>query len=294
MDAVQEALSATLSRDEARRRATRLLAAASGAEAFLDARILVEETTGLDRAALLLEGDRPLGVGAAVRLAAMVRRRLGGEPVWRILGRREFWGLSFAVTPAVLDPRPDTETIVAAALAAVAARRTEPLRIADLGTGSGAILGALLSELPRSLGWGVDRSEDACRVARGNLDALGLGERALVLTGDWARALRSNGLDLVVSNPPYIATGDLPALDREVRDHDPRAALDGGADGLAAYRAIAADLPRLLAPDGVAVLEVGAGQAPEVGRLLATSGLTIGPVRRDLGGHERAVSARPL
>ena len=280
-----------LSLEAARREVERLLVRASGVEAALDARIFMEEATGLDRAAMLRDGERRLGFDAGARLSAMVGRRRAGEPVWRILGQREFWGLTFAVTPAVLDPRPDTETLVAAALDALAPRRALPLRILDLGVGSGAILGALLSELPGAFGCGVDRSAATAQVASANLRQLGLAPRAAVLVGDWATALSSGSFDLVVSNPPYIETAIVATLAPEVRDFDPPAALDGGVDGLDCYRAIIADLPRLLAPGGVAGLEVGAGQSAAVQALLTASGLTTRTARRDLGGHERAVMA---
>lgn len=221
----------------------------------------------------------------------MVERRRSGEPVWRILGGREFWGLPFTITPAVLDPRPDTETLITAALAALEARRETPLRILDLGTGSGAILCALLSEWPAAHGWGVDRSERACRVAQDNVQALGFASRALVVNGAWSAAMPDAGFDLVVSNPPYIPSASIPDLAPEVRNFDPHAALDGGPDGLACYRAIAPNLPRLLAPGGVSVLEVGAGQAHAVGELLLEAGLSLRATHRDLGGHERAVVA---
>lgn len=279
------------SRDAAVRCAAAILAEAGAEEAALDARILFLEATGLDRARLLRDGDKPLGPRAAMRLDAMLARRLAGEPVWRILGRREFWGLNFEVTPAVLDPRPDTETLVRAALAAMAGRRDEPLRIADLGVGSAAILCALLTELPNACGLGIDRSLAACTVARGNVARLGLDSRALIANADWGDALRPGAFDLVVSNPPYVETDVIPTLDPAVRNHDPHEALDGGTDGLSCYRAIVADLPRLLVHGGVAALEVGAGQATDVGALLTDVGLSIGAVHRDLGGHERALVA---
>ena len=276
----------------ARQRVTARLEAAGLPDAHLDARIFVEDATGLGRTALTSAADRPLGPEAAAALQGWVARRLAGEPVFRIIGRREFWALDLAVTPDVLDPRPDTETIVSAALDVLGSRREAPFRICDLGTGSGAILAALLSECRAATGWGVDRSAEACRVAWRNLAALGLAERAGVLQGIWGVALPDGAFDLVVSNPPYIETAVIPTLAPEVRDHDPALALDGGPDGLACYRLIAADLPRLLASGGIAVLEVGAGQASAVGELLRSVGLTQVGTRRDLGGVERAVVAR--
>lgn len=285
-------ISPTSSLDAARRFATDMLGPVSGEEAALDARILLEDASGLDRLALLRDGDAPLGPEAAARLGLLLARRRAGEPVWRILGRREFWGLPFTITPAVLDPRPDTETLVTAVVEHLAPSNGEPLRVLDLGVGSGAILAALLRELPAAQGWGVDRSEAACLVARCNLEALGFSDRALVLNANWSEALASGRFDLVVSNPPYIETAAITTLAPEVREFDPAAALDGGADGLACYRSIVADLPRLLSRGGVVGLEVGAGQAAAVGDLLAAAGLAIRSVRRDLGGHERAIVAQ--
>jgi release factor glutamine methyltransferase len=254
----------------------------------LDARVLVGHALGLDHAALVAAAARPLGDNAAA-VAALEQRRLAGEPVARIVGAREFWGLPLAVTPAVLVPRPETETVVELALSLVDDRKRS-LRIADLGTGTGAILLALLSELPNATGIGTDLSPDALDVARRNAAALGLGGRARFIVSDFATGLTGR-FDLVMSNPPYVATSDIATLAREVRDHDPRLALDGGADGLAAYRAIAADAPRLIG--GHLVVEIGAGQQPDVEFLLAEKGLAIAAVRHDLYGIARAVAARP-
>ena len=284
-------LDANLSLDAARRQVAALLAEASGYEAALDARILLEAATGLDRTALFREGAQPLGPVAAAHLHDFLTRRRAGEPVWRILGQREFWGLTFATTPAVLDPRPDTETLVAAALEAMASRKAEALNVLDLGVGSGAILGAILNELPNARGWGVDRSEAACRVARRNLEALGLGDRTMILNGHWGDALATGCFDLVVSNPPYIESAVIPTLASEVRDFDPTMALDGGLDGLDCYRAVAADLPRLLAPQGIVAFEVGMGQAAAVTTILSAADCLMTTTRRDLRGHERAVVA---
>ena len=283
---------ADLAPNDALARVSQCLHDAGIAEAFLDARIFLEEATGFNRASLLRAPMGPIGTSAADRLGAWVKRRVAGEPLWRILGQREFWGLPFSVTPDVLDPRPDTETLVSAALATLGLKRTSPLRILDLGIGSGVLLAALLTECPSALGWGVDRSGPASRVAQDNLVALGLGGRALVLNGSWSDALAAGQFDLVVSNPPYIETAVIPTLQREVREHDPHAALDGGPDGLACYRAIAADLPRLLRAHGLVVLEAGAGQAASVETLLRETGLAHEATHRDLGGHLRAVVAR--
>jgi release factor glutamine methyltransferase len=258
----------------------------------LDARVLIGHALALDHAALVSAAAQPLDAAAAVRIEACAARRLAGEPVSRIVGAREFWGLPLIVTPAVLVPRPETETVVELALALIdqGGPRARALRIADLGVGSGAILLALLSELPNARGFGTDIAVDALDVARHNAGRLGLGDRAKFLAGDFGAALQGR-FDLVVSNPPYIATGDIPGLDREVRDHDPPHALDGGADGLAAYRTIASDMARLLAPAGQVVVEIGAGQQHDVEFLLAARGLAIVAARPDLSGIVRAVAA---
>lgn len=244
----------------------------------------------IDHADLLRDGERPIGVHAE-RLAGLVARRLKHEPVSRILGRREFWGLDLSVSPAVLDPRPDTETLVEAAIAAIGQRRDAPLRVLDLGTGSGALLCALLANFPRGFGLGIDVSDAACKVAAKNLAALGFARRGAVVCGDWTEAL-SGSFDVIVSNPPYIAHAEIATLDPQVRDYDPHLALDGGDDGYAAYRALAVALPSLLAREGVAVLELGIWQAGYVGSLLEATGLVVIERRRDLAGIERAIVAK--
>ena len=217
---------------------------------------------------------------------------MAGEPVARIVGQKEFWSLPIAVTPAVLVPRPETETVVELALALLDrdGPRTRPFRIADLATGSGAILLALLSELPNALGTGTDIDSNAVDVARANAQHLGLNGRADFVVCDYGAALEGR-FDLVVSNPPYVASADIATLAREVREHDPHLALDGGFDGLAAYRAIAADAPRLLRRGGHLVAEIGAGQEPAVGELFAAEGLAIVGARHDLSGIARAIAA---
>lgn len=270
--------------------ARRALEAAGVEEAALDARLLVCAAADIAHATLVARPERPLEAAQAARLAGWLARRAGGEPVSRILGRRGFWSLDLVVTPDVLDPRPDTETLVEAALAHVAARRADALRIVDLGVGSGAILAALLVELPNAFGVGVDRSAAAARVARRNLAEAGVGGRAGVVVGDWDAALVGR-FDLVVSNPPYVARGEIAGLAPEVRLHDPRAALDGGAEGLDAYRVLAPAAARLMAPGGATLFEVGAGQADDVAALLAGAGLAPLPPRRDAGGVARVVGA---
>ena len=255
----------------------------------LDARLIVGHVLGLDHAGFAAQATRALTRAETARLADAAARRLAREPVARILGAKEFWSLPLAITPDVLVPRPETETVVEAALAALAPGN--PPRIADLGTGSGAILLALLSELPNALGVGTDQATQALAVARGNAQRLGFGARAAFVACDFGAAL-AGGCDLVVSNPPYIPSADIATLDPEVRDFDPRAALDGGRDGLAAYRAIADDAARLLAPGGTIVVETGADQANTVAALFAARGLTVcGEPRRDLAGRPRVVVA---
>lgn len=236
------------------------------------------------------EIDPPAALDAAtrMRLDGYARRRLAGEPVWRILGEREFWGLPFRLSPATLEPRPDSETVVEAALAAFANRLDETIAILDLGTGTGCLLIALLSEFRRARGLGVDLSMEACATARANAALNGVADRVAILQGDWAQGL-SERFDLVVSNPPYIAAAEIATLPSGVREHDPHLALDGGEDGLTCYRALAAALPGLLAPSGVAILEIGAGQQRDVAAIMTTAGLDALGSRRDLGGHERAL-----
>ena len=277
---------------ETLRTASRNLSEAGIPGADVDARLLLCAATGLDRAALIRDPDLSLSAEAATRFDAFLHRRLAREPVSRILGAREFWGLNLRVTPDVLDPRPDTETLVEAVLETLKQHRSRPCRILDLGTGSGAILCALLHDLPEARGWAVDRSAAACRVAQSNLAACGVAGRSLVLQGDWATALNAECFDIVVSNPPYIETDAIAGLDRDVREHDPWPALDGGADGLAAYRILAADLPRLLVPGGIAALEVGRSQDAAVSALMAGAGLDDLATCCDLAGITRVVMGR--
>jgi len=261
--------------DEPRRRARRLVAAAlclSNAEVFAH----------LDR--MVTEDD-------AERVAETLRRALAHEPLSRIAGVREFWGLEFTLSAGTLDPRPDSETVVEAVVARLP-ERDRAYRFLDLGTGSGCLLLALLSVFPQAGGLGVDLALDAVATARGNAERLGFGGRARFAVGDWARAL-SGRFAAIVANPPYIASGDIASLPAEVRDFDPRLALDGGIDGLDAYRAIAADLPALLAPDGIVACEIAQGQEFAVAGIIARGGLVIEETAADLAGTARCVVARP-
>lgn len=258
----------------------------------LDARILAGHALELDHAALVSRSDRALDDAQALALQTCLARRLAGEPVARITGIKEFWSLHLHVTAATLVPRPETETIVEAALTLIdeGGPRHRPLRIADLGTGSGALLLALLSELPNALGVATDIDEAALATARGNARRHGLGARAGFAACDFGSAL-GGGFDLIVVNPPYIRSDDISRLPPEVR-RDPRIALDGGADGLACYAAIASDARRLLASGGHIVLELGAGQAEAVAALLRASRLETLPPLADLSGIARALPAR--
>lgn len=276
-----------------RRALTARFEAAGIDSAALEARILTGAVLGLDLTGLIAQGLQQLGEDDAARLDALAQRRLAGEPLARILGTKEFWGLPLKLSADTLVPRADTETVVEAALGVLRAegRMREPLRIADLGTGSGAILLALLTELPAATGVGTDLSAAALDTARANARSAGLAARAQFLVSDYADGL-SGPFDLIVSNPPYIRSADIPTLAPEVRDHDPHLALDGGLDGLDAYRRIAPQAAALLADGGLLVLEIGQGQDGAVSRLVTAAGLTVmGSVRADLAGIGRAVVA---
>jgi release factor glutamine methyltransferase len=258
----------------------------------LDARLLVGHALGLDHTALVRASERPLASAEIERIEALVARRLAREPVARITGVKEFWGLRLAISPAVLVPRPETETVVEQALAAIDrdGGRARMLRIADLGVGSGAILVALLSELPNAIAIGTDRDAAALAVARENARRLGVAARASFVACDFGAALAS-GCDLVVTNPPYICSEEIAALEADVRDFDPRGALDGGPDGLAAYRAVAIDARRIVAPNAHLIAEIGKGQGAAVAALFAAAGFRDIAIARDLAGTSRVVSA---
>jgi release factor glutamine methyltransferase len=260
----------------------------------LDARLLVGHALGLDHTALTIDSGRRLGDDAARALAEFAARRLDREPAARILGVKEFWGLPLRLNAATLVPRPETEIVVEAALAAIdsGGPRTRALCIADLGTGSGALLIALLSELPNAVGIGTDIGREALTAARDNAGHLGLASRTAFAASDFGAALGRH-FDLVVSNPPYVASGDMALLPPEVR-HDPRRALDGGADGLGCYRAIAGQAPKLLKPTGHLVVELGIGQESPVAALFRSAGLVSAPVHPDLSGIPRALPVRML
>jgi release factor glutamine methyltransferase len=268
------------------RRAGAVLAAAGVEAPEREARLLLRHALGLAPGAPL---DPAAGFDPA-RFAALLARRARREPMAYITGRRGFWSLDLAVTPAVLIPRADSETLITAALAALP-ERGAVRRILDLGTGSGALLLAGLSEFPRAWGVGADRSPAAAALAAANARGCGLGGRAGFVCADWAAPILAR-FDLVLCNPPYVRTGDIAGLMPEVAAFEPRAALDGGPDGLDAYRLLLPDLPRLLAPAGVAVFELGQGQAESVGALARASGLSVAGLHQDLGGIVRALVLR--
>ena len=282
--------------ETARRMLTARLRTNSIDAAELDARILIGAVLGLDLTGMIAATERRVTAAEAARLEDAARRRVAGEPVARIIGVREFWGLPLQLSAATLVPRPDTETVVELALEMLqpSANPDRRLRVADIGTGSGAILLALLSELADAYGAGTDISEAALRTARSNAMALGLGGRAGFVACNYAAAL-SGPFDLMVSNPPYIRSAEIAGLATEVRNHDPHAALDGGADGLDAYRALVPQAARLLAPRAALVVEAGQGQSGAIEELMTATGLTLEQApKRDLAGIRRAVAGRKL
>jgi release factor glutamine methyltransferase len=270
------------------------IAATLGAAGIENARseawLLLAAATGRERVALIADAPETLTAEEQARLEEVVRRRRAREPLAYILGEKEFWSLPFEVGPAVLIPRPESETVVEAVLGQLP-ERDRPLRVLDLGVGSGCLLLALLSELPHATGLGVDDSTPALELARRNAERLGLAARADFLQGHWGEGLRER-FDLIVSNPPYVAERDWDALQPEIREFEPKAALVAGPDGLAAYRALAPECARLLAQGGVCALEIGFAQGDAVAALLAAQGLIVTERARDLGGIERCLIAR--
>lgn len=267
------------------------LAASGLAAPRLDARILLAHVLDVPSERVASVGMRALSETEKAAFSDLLRRRRAGEPASRLIGRREFWSLDFALTPDVLDPRPDSETLVEAVLAAL--RSHAAPRILDLGTGSGCLLLALLSERPDATGLGVDVSAAACRVAARNARRLGLDDRATFACMDWHAALAPGLFNAVISNPPYVAEGEIAGLAPEVSRHDPYGALSGGADGLEAYRRLAPAVPALLRPGGIAAVEIGMGQRAAVEGLFAARGLALCEARRDLAGIERCLVFAP-
>jgi release factor glutamine methyltransferase len=266
------------------------LAAAGIDGAVREARLLLHAAADIPIATQIAFPERTPAADAATRFEQLVARRARREPMAHILGQREFWSLAFKVTADTLDPRPDSETLVQAVLDQMP-DRSAPLRLVDFGTGTGCLLLALLHELPNAAGLGVDVSAAALAVAAGNADALGLSPRASFRCGTWGDGLEA-GFDLVVSNPPYIPSGDIAALQPEVASFEPRLALDGGPDGLDAYRRLGPATVRLLAPGGLAAFEIGIGQVDSVRGIMAAAGLRHIATARDLAAVERCVLFR--
>ncbi|MBR1180000.1 peptide chain release factor N(5)-glutamine methyltransferase [Bradyrhizobium sp. KB893862 SZCCT0404] len=280
--------------ESARRSLSARLQAAGIEEAGLDARLLVGAALELDLTGLVTQAARRLTAEETARLEAYAQRRIAGEPVARILGTREFWGLPLRLSDATLVPRPDTETVVERALELFRERKIQQPRIADIGTGSGAILLALLHEIPDAFGVGTDLSLTALGTARGNAASLGLGNRSGFVACSYLAAL-SGPFDLIVSNPPYIPSAEIPKLSIEVREHDPHLALDGGNDGYDAYRALIPQAAERLVPGGALIVEAGQGQARNIETLMAAAALVVDrPPKADLAGIPRAVSARKM
>lgn len=275
------------------RRALKKLLAQGGIESpEADARLLIAHALDIGRTVVMTEGERALTASEITAINALAARRLKREPVARIMGTKEFWSMALTISPDVLVPRPETETVVELALDGLVndALSTENLSILDIGTGSGALLLALLRELEHATGACTDNSEGALQIARANAKRYGLESRCKFICCDIATGLKGP-FDLIVSNPPYIARDEIAGLEPEVRDYDPVGALDGGRDGLDCYRAIAVDAPRLLTPGGRLVVELGKGQETAVSGMFSEAGLTAHEIRQDLAGIPRALAA---
>lgn len=270
------------------REAVRQLQAAGIESALLDARLLVQAATGLSHEELILHPHHDVPEDVQDRLAQMIARRAGREPVSRILGQREFYGHTFAITEHVLDPRPDSELLVETALEAAKRLGKTRLRLLDLGTGSGCLLISLLDALPQAEGVGVDVSAKALACARANAERLGVAARAAFVCGSWLAPVEGV-FDIVISNPPYIRSGEIAHLQPEVQGHDPVLALDGGESGVRPYREIMGGLGRVLAPGGAVYCEIGSDQAGDVMRIMTASGVAAPAVFQDLAGHDRVI-----
>lgn len=283
-DADEVGIFAGQKRDEIISAMTRAFASAGLSAPQLDARFLFEGTG---------HRERVLDEAGAEQFRLIVRRRLAGEPVDRILGNSEFWSLRFDLNRDTLVPRADTETLVETALSVLGEMKIEKPRLLDLGTGSGAILIALLRERPDATGVGLDLSESALAMARHNAERNGVALRADFVEGNWSADL-AGPFDLIVSNPPYIPSADIAGLDVEVRTHDPLRALDGGEDGLEAYRAIAGDAGRIISPAGRIAFEIGAGQQDDVIQIMDMAGFVCTAKQQDLAGHVRVLVFMPV
>jgi release factor glutamine methyltransferase len=268
--------------------ATKQRLQAAGVEGpVIDARLLVEAAAEATRADIVGEPRRPLTDEQTARLDDFVSRRERREPISHILGRKGFWKIMLTVTPHVLTPRPDTETLVEWALRQYPDGRA--FSMLDLGVGSGAIMLAILAERAAAKGLGVEVSDEALAVARENAANLGLASQVALLRGDWTRGLDDAGFDLVVSNPPYIRTAEIDTLDPEVKDFEPRLALDGGADGLDAYRLLAPEILRVLKPGGRFAVEIGHDQSTEVERLFDAARAVEIATLKDMANRDRVV-----
>lgn len=273
-------------------RANAALQAAGIDGAMREARLILQHVAGLPVATQIAFAERLVDADAVAAFDAAVARRQQREPLSHILGFREFWSLPFIVTADTLDPRADSETLVDAVLSEIQnrppAQLAVPLSIADFGTGTGCLLLALLSELPMARGLGIDLNPGAVAIALENARRLGLSGRVDFQKGNWDQGLTEN-YDILISNPPYIPSADIAALQPEVARYEPRLALDGGVDGLAAYRDLAAVAVRRLKPGGLAAFEIGAGQGPDVTGIMQNAGLIHLSTARDLQGHERVI-----
>jgi len=252
-----------------------------------EARILVGGIMGLTRTDFITKAEDHIPLAQEIEINAASGRRVRGEPVYRILGKRGFYGLELKISKDTLDPRPDTEVLVDLVLDLVKDRKSEPFEILDLGIGTGAICLALLANLPQARGTGTDLAHGALDTAAQNAEMNGLAERFLTIRSDWFENL-SGPYDVIVSNPPYIRSDVVPTLDREVRDHDPVLALDGGADGLVAYRAIAAGAATFLKPDGIVAVESGFDQKIAIRKIFENAGFEEIAAAKDLAGNDRA------
>jgi release factor glutamine methyltransferase len=276
------------------RDAAAALAAAGIENVRLEARLLLSKAADATIEELVAHGADETPADVARRFAGLIARRVRREPMAYILGEREFWGLPFKVSPAVLVPRPDSETVIEAALA-VLPDRQRPWRFLDLGVGSGCLLLTLLKQYEAAEGVGLERSADALAIAQANAEALGVSARVQLRLSDWRQPGWYEGLpvpfDLVVSNPPYIRAGDVAGLMPEVAKFEPRMALDGGPDGLDSYRAIVAAMPQLLTRGGHLLVEMGNGQAPEIAKLFRAAAFHVEGPWRDLAGIDRVLGA---
>jgi len=260
--------------------------------AALDARILVLAATGFRREDLVLKHDQNILEAADELLDKYVTRRLKREPVSKILGEREFWGMPFMVSEHTLDPRPDSETVIETVKHLIGEKRSDKLKVLDLGTGSGCLLLSILSEFPEASGLGVDISQEALDVARQNAKNLGFEKKCNFKCHSWDKLSLEDTFDVIVSNPPYIPAAEIDLLEPEVARFDPRVALDGGNDGLRCYREIANVLPHVLHEDAFAVLEIGFNQAEQVSEIFNNSDLSTIKVIKDLAGNDRCILVR--